>query len=200
MVSNILDLYARAAATLYGIITFDDFFKILDTYYGKGALSRDWIMTCFWTSKNDDPIYYVQDELIVHASIPPDEVARTLSWIQHPVGVPAPARRKILPEKEFLQYANPFFYEDSSGTRKMEVYLTDDLGLSREDAREIMGEIAFVCRSGACPTYIMDALTRRDLPCEQECEMDLLLLGIEIDKDTRRWERLGATAMEAVGN
>ena len=200
MVSNILDLYARAAATLYGIITFDDFFKILDTYYGKGALSRDWIMTCFWTSKNDDPIYYVQDELIVHASIPPDEVARTLSWIQHPVGVPAPARRKILPEKEFLQYANPFFYEDSSGTRKMEAYLTDDLGLSREDAKEIVGETVWICRSGACPTYINTVLDRRGLPFGQECEMDLLLFGIEIARDTRQWERLGATGTEMAGN
>lgn len=198
--SNILDMYARAAATLYGIITFDDFFDILDAYYGEGALSKKRITSYFRATKNDDPIYYIQDELIVHASIAPDEVVRTLSEIQHPVGVTAPARRWILPEKEFLAYANPSYYEDTSGTRKMEAYLTNDLGLAREDAGEIVREIVFVCRSGACPTYIMDALTRRELPYGQECEMDLLLLGIEIDKDTRRWERLGATAMEAVGN
>ena len=58
----------------------------------------------------------------------------------------------------------------------------------------------FVCRSGGCPTLIMDALARRELPFGQECEMNLLLLGIEIDEDTRRWERLGATAMEVIGN
>ena len=197
--SNILDMHARAAATLYGIISFDDFCKILNTYY-EGTLSQKRIASYFQAAKSDDPIYYVQDELIVHASIPPDEVSRTLSEIQHPVSVTAPAQRWILSEKDFLMYANPSYYEDTSGTRKMEVYLTNDLGLSREDAREIVGEIAVVCRSGACPTYIMDALTRRDLPCEQECEMDLLLLGIEIDEDTRRWERLGATAAEAIGN
>jgi len=28
-----IDLYARAAATLYGIIHFDDFFEILDAYF-----------------------------------------------------------------------------------------------------------------------------------------------------------------------
>ena len=197
--SNILDMYARAAATLYGIISFDDFCKILNTYY-EGTLSQKRITSYFQAAKSDDPIYYVQDELIVHASIPPDEVVRTLSEIQHPVGVTAPAQRWMLPEKEFLAYANPGYYEDTSGARKMEAYLTDDLGLSREDAREVVGEIVFVCRSGACPTYIMDALTRRDLPYGQECEMDLLLLGIEIDEYTRRWERLGATAAEAAGS
>jgi len=30
-----MDLYARAAATLYGIISFDNFCKILDVYYGE---------------------------------------------------------------------------------------------------------------------------------------------------------------------
>ena len=68
---NAIDLYARAAATLYGIINFNDFFKILDAYYGEGALSRERIMCYFWVSDNDDPIYYIQDDLIVHASIFP---------------------------------------------------------------------------------------------------------------------------------
>ena len=57
----IIDLYARAAATLYGIIHFDDFYRILDTYYGGGILSNERIMAYFWFSKNDDPIYYTQD-------------------------------------------------------------------------------------------------------------------------------------------
>ena len=198
--SRNMDMYARAAATLYGIISFDDFFKILDAYYGEGTLSKERIASYFRSAKNDDPIYYTQDKLIVHASIPPDEVVRTLSEIQHPVGVTAPARRRILPEKEFLMYANPFYYEDSTGTRKMEAYLTDDLGFPREDAREIVRETVWICRSGACPTYINTALDRRDLPFGQECEMDLLLLGIEIAWDTRQWERLGATGEEMAGN
>ncbi len=137
--SRKMDLYARAAATLYGIISFDDFCKILDAYYGEGTLSKERIASYFQSAKNDDPIYYTQDKLIVHASIAPDEVTRTFSEIQNPVGVTAPARHWMLPEKEFLQYANPFFYEDLNGTRKMEAYLTDDLGLLCEDAREIVG-------------------------------------------------------------
>lgn len=195
-----MDLYARAAATLYGIISFNDFFEILDSYYGSGALSRKRIAAYFLSVQNDDPIYYTQDKLIVHASISPDEVAHTLSELQHPVGVTAPARHRILSEREFLQYANPFFYEDTPGTRKMETYLTDDLGLPVEDAREIVMETVWVCRSGVCPTYINTALDRRDLPFGQDCEMDLLLLGIEIARDTRQWERLGATGEEMARN
>ena len=197
--SRKMDLYARAAATLYGIISFNDFCELLETYYGEGTLSGKRIAAYFHSTKNDDPIYYTQDKLIVHKTIPPDEVTRTLLEIQQPVGVTAPARRRILPEKEFLQYANPFFYEDTPGTQKMETYLTDDLGLPVEDAREIVAEMAWVCRTGACPTFVLDALTRRGLPFGQECEMDLLLIGIEIDEGTRQWERLGATAMEATG-
>lgn len=198
--SRKMDLYARAAATLYGIISFNDFFKLLETYYGEGVLSRKRIAAYFQSTKNDDPIYYTRDKLIVHTTIPPDEVARTLSWIQHPVGVTAPAQHKALPEREFLQYSDPFFCEDTHGTRKMESYLTGDLGLSREDAREIVGETVWICRSGACPTYINTALARRELPSGPNSELDLLLMGIEIARDTRQWERLGATGREMAGN
>ena len=194
-----MDIYARAAATLYGIIAFDDFIKILDNYYGEGALSGKRITAYIRSTENDDPIYYIHGNLIVHASIPPDEVARTLSEIQHPVGVTAPAQRWILPEKEFLLYADPGYYEPSSGAQKMERYLTADLGLSREEPREIVGEMVFVCRTGSCPTFIINALTRRDLPYGQECEMELLLMGLEIDEGTRQWERLGATGVEMTG-
>ena len=113
-----MDLYARAAATLYGIISFDNFCKILDVYYGEGTLSRKRIMAYFWTSDNDDPIYYIQDELIVHASIFPDEIASTLSDIQRSKLAPASRCYRVLPQKEFLRYANPFFYEDTCGTRQ----------------------------------------------------------------------------------
>ena len=96
-----MDLYARAAATLYGIISFDNFCKILDVYYGEGTLSRKRIMAYFWTSDNDDPIYYIQDELIVHASIFPDEIASTLSDIQRSKLAPASRCYRVLPQKEF---------------------------------------------------------------------------------------------------
>ena len=198
--SRKMELYARAAATLYGIISFTDFFEILDSYYGTGTLSQKRIISYFRATKNDDPVYYIQDKLIIHASIPPDEVARTLSEIQHPVGVTAPARRRILPEKEFLQYADPFFYEDTSGTQKMEAHLTGDMGLSREDAREIVRETVWICRTGTCATYINTALDRRGFPCDPNGELDLLLFGIEIARDTRQWERLGATGTEMAGN
>ena len=77
-----IDLYARAAATLYGIISFDEFCKILEVYYRTGTPSRNRIIAYFLTSDNDDPIYYIQDERIVHASIFPYEIASTLMEIQ----------------------------------------------------------------------------------------------------------------------
>ena len=170
-----MDLYARAAATLYGIISFDNFCKILDVYYGEGTLSRKRIMAYFWTSDNDDPIYYIQDELIVHASIFPDEIASTLSDIQR---------------------ANPFFYEDTCGTRQMEEYLTDNLGISQKDAEEIVAEMVFVCCCGASPTLVQDALTRRGLPFGRECYLDLITIACEMEPEIRRWEGLGYTGNE----
>ena len=191
-----MDLYARAAATLYGIISFDNFCKILDVYYGEGTLSRKRIMAYFWTSDNDDPIYYIQDELIVHASIFPDEIASTLSDIQRSKLAPASRCYRVLPQKEFLRYANPFFYEDTCGTRQMEEFLTDNLGISREDAEEIIAEMVFVCRCGASPTLVQDALTRRDLPFGRECYLDLITIACEIEPEIRRWEGLGYTGNE----
>ena len=191
-----MDLYARAAATLYGIISFDNFCKILDVYYGEGTLSRKRIMAYFWTSDNDDPIYYIQDELIVHASIFPDEIASTLSDIQRSKLAPASRCYRVLPQKEFLRYANPFFYEDTCGTRQMEEYLTDNLGISREDAEEIIAEMVFVCRCGASPTLVQDALTRRGLPFGRECYLDLITIACEMEPEIRRWEGLGYTGNE----
>ena len=191
-----MDLYARAAATLYGIISFDNFCKILDVYYGEGTLSRKRIMVYFWTSNNDDPIYYIQDELIVHASIFPDEIASTLSDIQRSKLAPASRCYRVLPQKEFLRYANPFFYEDTCGTRQMEEFLTDNLGISREDAEEIIAEMVFVCRCGASPTLVQDALTRRGLPFGRECYLDLITIACEMEPEIRRWEGLGYTGNE----
>lgn len=191
-----IDLYARAAATLYGIISFDDFFKILEVYYGEGSLSKEGIMAYFWSAQNDDPIYYTQDELIVHASIFPDEVARTLSDIQHSNFAPASRHYKILLQKEFLRYADPFFYEDCRGTRQMKQYLTSDLGIPQKDVEEIVAEMVFVCRTGACPTYIMDALTRRGLPYGRECDFDIIDIGCEMEPGIRRWETFGYTGHE----
>lgn len=191
-----MDLYARAAATLYGIISFDNFCKILDVYYGEGTLSRKRIMAYFWTSDNDDPIYYIQDELIVHASIFPDEIASTLSDIQRSKLAPASRCYRVLPQKEFLRYANPFFYEDTCGTRQMEEYLTDNLGISQKDAEEIVAEMFFVCRCGASPTLVQDALTRRGLPFGRECYLDLITIACEMEPEIRRWEGLGYTGNE----
>lgn len=191
-----MDLYARAAATLYGIISFDNFCKILDVYYGEGTLSRKRIMAYFWTSDNDDPIYYIQDELIVHASIFPDEIASTLSDIQRSKLAPASRCYRVLPQKEFLRYANPFFYEDTCGTRQMEEYLTDNLGISQKDAKEIVAEMVFVCRCGASPTLVQDALTRRGLPFGRECYLDLITIACEMEPEIRRWEGLGYTGNE----
>ena len=191
-----MDLYARAAATLYGIISFDNFCKILDVYYGEGTLSRKRIMAYFWTSDNDDPIYYIQDELIVHASIFPDEIASTLSDIQRSKLAPASRCYRVLPQKEFLRYANPFFYEDTCGTRQMEEFLTDNLGISQKDAEEIVAEMVFVCRCGASPTLVQDALTRRGLPFGRECYLDLITIACEMEPEIRRWEGLGYTGNE----
>ncbi len=191
-----MDLYARAAATLYGIISFDNFCKILDVYYGEGTLSRKRIMAYFWTSDNDDPIYYIQDELIVHASIFPDEIASTLSDIQRSKLAPASRCYRVLPQKEFLRYANPFFYEDTCGTRQMEEYLTDNLGISQKDAEEIVAEMVFVCRCGASPTFVQDALTRRGLPFGRECYLDLITIACEMEPEIRRWEGLGYAGNE----
>lgn len=191
-----MDLYARVAATLYGIISFDNFCKILDVYYGEGTLSRKRIMAYFWTSDNDDPIYYIQDELIVHASIFPDEIASTLSDIQRSKLAPASRCYRVLPQKEFLRYANPFFYEDTCGTRQMEEYLTDNLGISQKDAEEIVAEMVFVCRCGASPTFVQDALTRRGLPFGRECYLDLITIACEMEPEIRRWEGLGYAGNE----
>ena len=156
-------------------------------------------MTYFWSSKENDPIYYVQDELVVHTSIPPDEIARTLSVIQPPAKIMAPRYYNILPEKDFLMYGFLGYYEESPGTQKMEEYLTDGLGLPWEDAREIVAEMVFVCRTGSSSTFIMDTLSRRDLLTGMENELDLILMGIEIEAGTRQWARLGASVREMVG-
>ena len=149
--ASAIDLYARAAATLYGIISFDNFCKILDIYYGESSLSKEGIMAYFWSSRNDDPIYYTQDELIVHTSIFPDEVARTFSEIWNSSFAPATRCYRVLPQKEFLRYADPFFYEDCRGTRQMEKYLISDLSIPRKDVEEIVAEMVFICRSAPAP-------------------------------------------------
>ena len=157
-------------------------------------------MAYFWTSDNDDPVYYIQDELIVHASIFPYEIAGTLLEIQQSAFAPPSRCHRVLPQKEFLQYANPFFFEDCYGTRQMKQYLTGDLGIPQDDAEEIIAEMVFVCRCGASPTLVQDALTRRGLPFGRECYLALITIACEMEPDIRRWEGLGYTNSELVNS
>ncbi len=196
---NAIDLYARAAATLYGIISFDDFCKILGAYYGERTLSKERIMAYFWTSDNDDPIYYIQDELIVHAAIFPYEITSTLLEIQQSAFAPPSRCYRILPQQEFLQYVDPFFHEDTPGTQQMERYLTNDLGIPQEDVEEIVAEMVFICRSGSSPTLVQDALVRRGLPYGRECYLDIITIACEMEPEIRKWEGFGYTGQEIVG-
>lgn len=93
-------------------------------------------------------------------------------------------------------YADPFYYENTLGTRQMKEYLTDNLGISQDDAEEIIAEMVFVCRCGASPTLVQDALTRRGLSFGRECYLDLITIGCEMESDIRRWEALGYTNNE----
>lgn len=195
-----LDLYARAAATMYGIVNFDDFFKILEVYYGEGALSQERLLFYFWTKKAPDPVYYVQNELIVHHSIPPADIVHIQRNIQDYFNRnKRPGNHRVLIEKEFLAYADPFFYEDCPGTKQMERYFIDNMGLSREDAKEIVAETVFLCRTSSSPVYIINALNRRNLPCDKDREYDLLNLGMDIEGDIRQWELQGYTIKELSG-
>lgn len=186
-----LDMHARAAATLYGIITFDNFFRILNNYYPEDQIIRDSIRRYFWTFKNDDPTYYIQGELIVHASIPPDEIRSTLAEIQKNAAKEQLTQYRILPQIYFLEYANPSFYEDGDGVNMMKNYLTNDLKIDEEEAGEILTEMAFLIRSDAVPNYIMSALKRRGLPHGKECELMLITNGCEMESDIRKWVTLG---------
>ncbi len=96
-------------------------------------------------------------------------------------------------------YANPLYYEDSEGTQQMTAYLTDDLGLAPEDAGEIVSEMVFICRTGSIPTLLIDALSRRGYPVDSKCNLDIIVIGFELEAGTRVWERLGATGNEMVG-
>jgi len=191
---NKIVLYARAAANLYGIISFDEFFKILEVYYGEGSLSKEKVFFFFWTAP-PDPVFYVQDEWIVHSSVPPDQALHVYEEI-HYGDARTHGQRRILPEKDFLQYANPAFYEETPGTKEMSAFLEKELGLSPEDVRDIVTEMDFLCRSGADPTYLMDALNRREIPCNRDCELNIVTHGCVLEGEARLWESLGFTGRE----
>lgn len=191
-----LEMHARAAATLYGIISFDNFFRILKDYYPEDPINKEYIMRYFWTSENNDPTYYIRDELIIHASISSGEIEETWAEIKRNATRDRLIQYRILPQKEFLKYANPAFYEDGDGVRMMKSYLSDDLEISEEDVEEIMVEMAFIVRSDAVPTYIMTALERRGFAYGKKCELALMTTGCEMEPDIRRWTTLGYNGHE----
>lgn len=193
---NSMTLYARAAANLYGVINFDEFFKILEEYFGKGSLSKEKVFSFLWAEKEPDPVYYVQDELILHSSISPDEAERYYRQIMRNADSRTGKQKRILPEKEFLLYADPSFCKETDGTRKMKDFLASEFGLSQEEIQEIVTEMDFVCRSGSLPTLVGDALRRRGITCSRRYDSLLLAYGCEIDGQARRWNDLGYTGRE----
>ena len=193
---NAMTLYTRAAANLYGVITFDDFFKILEEYFGKGSLSKEKVFFFLWTEKEPDPVYYVQDELILHSSISPENANEFYKHIKKYSDPRTQGQRRVLPEKEFLQYADPYFYKETDSIAKTKAFLREEFNLSQEDIQDVIAEIDFICRSGAIPTLVGDVLRRRGITNNRRYDSMLIAYGSMIQGETRIWERLGFTGRE----
>ena len=189
-----MNIYARAAANLYGVIGIDDFLTVLRSYYGFDSINREKVFLYFQNNKSD-PGYYIEGKFLVHGSIPSGKSCDVLRDIQDRSSVTG-GRRRILPEKEFLAYANPSYYEETPGTAEMRELLTKTIGISAKDAEEILSEMTFVCRADGSPTLLLDALSRRNLAPDGDYEMDIVLSGTAIDRHSRHWEDLGFTRFE----
>ena len=190
---ELLNLCARAATNLYGAISLYDFFDVLKSYYNLGNSDREKVIQYFRSKTESDPGYYVESNLLVHGSISPGQAQELILEIKGREPQ-TKGQRKILPVKDFLRYADPSYFEETPGTKDMESLLKDEIGLASDDVKDVLTEMVFLSRSGANPTFLMSALTRRDLDFTHE--LDVITYGSVMDGQMRHWEDLGFTREE----
>lgn len=189
--ADLIHAYAMAAVNLYGVISQEDLIRIFNSQNGKKLtdeemypiLIRHILLECG---------YVLWEEYLVNDAFE-DNDFRDVPDLLNRIG----DKPRYVPEKaEFLKYADPGYYEPTAATARMEHYLTEEAGLDRAVAWEVLDDLHYAIVLEASPIERLNILRDYEVPLPSDHMQIVLDILSGMANGTRLWSNNGHTPEE----
>ena len=188
---DILNNYAIAAVSLYGVISKEDFVELFNSQNNRKIDILD-VSTILESSIYTDSEYCFWDEYIVDASFEDDNFSNVKVLLALRKG-----KSRYSPSKEeLLNYSDPDFYERTSQINALESHLLE-LIPDRNEVLDIIDGIHDLTISEARFQTVFDLLDSHGVVFESTEKVNKTIKYIiDVQNNTRLWSNFGYTPNE----
>lgn len=189
--ADLIHAYAMAAVNLYGVISQEDLIRIFNSQNGRKLtdeemypiLIRHILLECG---------YVLWEEYLVNDAFEDNEF-RDVPDLLNRIG----DKPRYVPEKaEFLKYADPGYYEPTAATARMEHYLTEEAGLDRAVAWEVLDDLHYAIVLEASPIERLNILRDYGVTIPSDTLQTVIDILSNMANSTRLWSNNGYTPDE----
>ena len=180
---TMLNKYALAATSLYGVIALDEFVELFNSH-NERKTDVDEVCSVLMRFIALNAGYCFWDEFIVNAGFEENDFKDVKRLTDT-----AASKPRYLPDREeFLRYADDSYYEVTPQMAALKEYILTTLHNDPADVDVMLGEIHRLCSAEAKMQPIMDVFNRRGInfdSSEQANELTQLIVGVM--NNTRLW-------------
>ena len=192
---DLLNNYARAATSLYGIIPEEDFVELFNSQ-NEMKTTFDEIFYVLIKFISLDSGYCFYEEFIVSDEYEEDDFKDVHTDYSKMKTKP----RYTPPKEEFLKYADYNYFEKTPQLVDLENYINQYLSDDTEKTMEIIDDIQLLCTQEADFQEIIDALESYDIMLKDFKQVQEFVQYItDVMNNTRLWSNNGHTPRELSG-
>ncbi|MFA5385214.1 MAG: Rho termination factor N-terminal domain-containing protein [Eubacteriales bacterium] len=188
---DLLNKYAIAAVSLYGVISQDDFVALFNSQ-NKRQTNIDEMFSVLLTYVYMDAGYCFWDEYIVDVDFEEDDFDGVPALLEARKGKP----RYAPPQEEFLKYSDWDYYEETPQLIALKQYLTD-LIADPNLVLDTLDEIHDMCAAEVRMQECFDLLDSTGIVFDSmEQASKITQLIVDAQNNTRLWSNYGHTPNE----
>jgi len=188
---DLLNNYAIAAVSLYGVISQDDFVALFNSQ-NKRQTNIDEMFSVLLTYVYMDAGYCFWDEYIVDVDFEEDDFDGVPALLEARKGKP----RYAPPQEEFLKYSDWDYYEETPQLMALKQYLAgliDDPDM----VLDTLDEIHEMCAAEVRTQEYFDLLDSAEIVFDSmEQASKMMQLIVNVQNNTRLWSNYGHTPNE----
>jgi len=188
---DLLNKYALAAVSLYGVISQDDFVALFNSQ-NERKTSIDKIFPILLNHIYLDAGYCFWDEYIVDADFEDDDFAAVTLLLEERKGKP----RYTPPREKLLKYSDWDYYEVTPQLAALKSYLSNLISDS-DEVDDLLDEIHDMSVAGTRIQEYIDLLDSAGVIFDgMEQVKNIMQLIVDVQNNTRQWTNYGHTPNE----
>lgn len=188
---DLLNNYAIAAVSLYGVISQDDFVALFNSQ-NERQTNIDEMFPVLLNNVYADSGYYFWNEYIVDADFEEDDFARVPQLVAQRKGKP----RYMPPRNEILKYSDWDYYEVTPQITALKGYLLERIS-DPEVVLDILDEIHDMSAAEARTQEYFDLLGSAGVVFDGIEQVSAMMqLIVDVQNNTRLWSNYGHTPNE----